>query len=60
MDLALVKFFDVLHQEGALPTTGSRLMAAICYFFPSMCSRMTVAFPQAMRALKGWEKLCPA
>ena len=59
LDTLLVVYFDVLHSEGGNPTAGSRALAALLHWWPSLGCGISSTFPGASRALRGWQKLQP-
>ena len=60
LDILLVVYFDVLHSEGGNPTAGSRTLATLLHWLPSLGCGIGSTFPGASRALRGWQKLQPA
>ena len=47
IDTLLVVYFDVLHSEGGNPTTGSRTLAALLHWWPSLGCGIGATFPGA-------------
>ncbi|CAK0790966.1 unnamed protein product [Prorocentrum cordatum] len=59
-DAAVVRFFDELHLEGKVASTGEKLLAAIFMHVPDYQSKGKLALPRAYRALRGWRLLRPS
>ncbi len=54
------EYFEYLHELGALPATGSKLLAALLHLHPGFGVKIGVVFPRAARSLRGWHRQCPA
>ena len=60
LDLLAHHYFEHLFEQGALPATGSKLLAALLHLHPVWGSKVASAFPRSTRSLRGWHHLRPA
>ena len=56
LDSALVGYLDELFFKGMGADDGSKLIAGLKYFLPSLSRTGPASFPRAIRALAGWRK----
>ena len=60
VDPELVLYFQYLEEKGVWPAIGSKTLAAMLHFFPTLGPSMRIAFPGSYRALQGWQRHMPA
>ena len=59
LDSALVEYLDELFFKGMSADDGSKLIAGLKYFLPSLSRTGPASLPRAVRALTGWRKTAP-
>jgi hypothetical protein len=60
MDKTLVLFFDAEFNSGVPPSAGGKLVAALLNFWTKIGDHIGSSFPEASRALRGWQRLVPS
>eukprot|EP00973_Karenia_brevis_P048814 6771926-Karenia_brevis.AAC.1 len=60
LDRAVVQYFDQIALEGAHPSFGNKLLAALIHIMPELGATIKDVFPGGSRSLQGWHRLVPS
>jgi len=57
LDQCLLRYFNRMYSEGHMSHRGAKTLAAVLHYLPETAAGRKL--PRAVRALKGWIRLCP-